>query len=100
MSNIYIKVEIGTFQGLFVAAITDAPEAYDGFGTFTLETINDEADESSKIFRLVLIRTEHLQWQTGRYSSGLYSCDHEAADRLTDQEQITNIILKKVGFLS
>ena len=44
---------------------TSAPEDYDGFGTFTI----CEFDGT----RTVLIRDEHLLWQTARYFSGLKS---------------------------
>lgn len=43
---------------------TTAPERYDGFGTVTLTTYDDE--------RYVLIPEVALEWQLSRYGSGLY----------------------------
>lgn len=41
---------------------TNAPADYDGFGTFAVTEYEGT--------RTVLIRTEHYNWQTMRYSSG------------------------------
>lgn len=46
---------------------TDAPKEYDGFGTFCVCEFDGQ--------RVVLIRDEHLSWQSARYSSGLHSCN-------------------------
>lgn len=48
---------------------TSAPVAYDGFGTFTVQ----EWTGDGRTWRLVLILDRNLQWQSGRYSSGMYS---------------------------
>lgn len=45
---------------------TDAPAAYDGFGT---TTIQDDHEGN----RVVWIHAEHQTWQIGRYASGMYS---------------------------
>jgi hypothetical protein len=49
--------------GEYTFGYTNAPESYDGFGTLSLSAEGDE--------RLVGIRNEHLNWQVGRYASGL-----------------------------
>lgn len=45
------------------AFLTNAPEAYDGFGTWTVSRCDDGQ-------RLVRIYHDHLEWQTKRYASG------------------------------
>jgi len=47
--------------------ITNAPEAYDGFGTFT-------TGRPSETERTVRIHHDHLEWQRNRYGSGLFAC--------------------------
>jgi hypothetical protein len=44
---------------------TNAPKAYDGFGTTTMSEIDEDK-------RLVWIYTEHQTWQLQRYISGMY----------------------------
>lgn len=53
---------------------TSAPEAYDGFGTVTVET-TAYRDNSGRPFRKVEIPEEAQfnNWQTDRYGSGLYA---------------------------
>jgi hypothetical protein len=46
--------------------ITNAPEAYDGFGTWTVRHAND--------MRVVRIYNDHQEWQLKRYGSGLFCC--------------------------
>lgn len=50
---------------------TSAPVAYDGFGTFTVYQY-DSGDKADS-FRIVAIRSEHVNWQTARYSSGNFA---------------------------
>lgn len=45
---------------------TNAPVDYDGFGTFAIHEYDG--------VRTVLIRCEHWNWQTARYSSGNKWC--------------------------
>lgn len=52
-----------------VTYFTDAPEAYDGFGTRTLDIVGMRR---GNFFREVAIPAEHVDWQTSRYASGLY----------------------------
>jgi hypothetical protein len=54
---------------------TKAPKNYDGFGTFTINEYYGT--------RTVLIRAEHFQWQTARYSSGIHGWEptlHDEGD--------------------
>ncbi len=52
---------------------TTAPEAYDGFGTVTLELLPTLHNRGSdKPFRKVEIQDEALGWQIARYESGMY----------------------------
>jgi hypothetical protein len=50
--------------------ITNAPEAYDGFGTYTLDYLPGG-------YRRVSVRDEHRYWQEMRYRSGLYAAEEE-----------------------
>lgn len=52
---------------------TSAPEAYDGFGTHTTDT-EVAVDHRGRVLRKAAIDPEHLNWQSMRYSSGLYAC--------------------------
>ncbi len=53
--------------------VTNAPEAYDGFGTETVEAILHWMDRGMHTrYRRVRILEEHLDWQTARYRSGMY----------------------------
>lgn len=58
---------------------TDAPEAYDGFGTRTLLTTRVRGQVSNNPIRKVSIDPDHLEWQQGRYMSGMYFCLTEEA---------------------
>lgn len=64
-----ITVAIGGESVTYWIAETSAPKAYDGFGTFT---VAEYSGENGKLWRIVLIREENLNWQAGRYNSGLY----------------------------
>lgn len=59
-----------------VIAYTDAPEAYDGFGTTTLQVMGKTSSRCVRhahgAIRKVAIHPEHLRWQTTRYESGMY----------------------------
>jgi len=64
-----LPVKIGTFETTLHLFETTAPEAYDGFDTFTLATAHTKAGP----VRLVAISKRNLEWQTGRYASGLHT---------------------------
>lgn len=49
--------------------VTDAPEAYDGFGTRTVEILGQLR---GKPLRLVETPEDHVEWQRGCYLSGMY----------------------------
>jgi len=55
----------------YVHTITDAPEAYDGFGTETVELLG-KLDRNGNVVRLVRTPARHAQWQRMRYGSGLH----------------------------
>ena len=57
-----ITVKSETPSQLFV---TDAPEEYDGFGTYTVDRIDAKR-------RIVDIADIHSRWQIGRNSSGMH----------------------------
>jgi hypothetical protein len=50
--------------GEYTLGYSTSPEAYDSFGTMTVSADGEE--------RLVAIRNEHVEWQVGRYASGLH----------------------------
>ncbi len=54
-----------------VLRYTDAPEAYDGFGTRTIDP-NAGVDKNGRVIRLVAIEEAHRVWQVSRYESGAY----------------------------
>lgn len=53
--------------------VTPANDRYDGFGTETVMVL-DQKTRSGNHWRLVEILDEHFNWQTMRYSSGMYPC--------------------------
>jgi hypothetical protein len=64
-----IIVQIGNDEAvLYHLRQTRAPKDYDGFGTIEL------ADAGGEYGRLVLIRDQHYDWQSSRYSSGFFAC--------------------------
>ena len=83
MSNTHLKVQIGNFTIDGVLIVTDAPRAYDGFGTVEVQNFESPVEVGGVYTkgdaRLVLVRSEHLDWQTSRYSSGLHAA-HPAED--------------------
>lgn len=52
--------------------LTTAPEAFDGFGTFTVGGVPLPADAPENA-RAVAIEVRHVEWQTLRYGSGLFA---------------------------
>jgi hypothetical protein len=67
-----IEVRIGAAGYVcYYAVQTSAPIDYDGFGTIELSCWeHDGVQGNNKRTRVVLVRGEHLNWQTARYSSG------------------------------
>lgn len=51
---------------------TNAPEAYDGFGTKTLRVVG--TDKRDRPIREVSIEPDHFKWQSMRYRSGMHPC--------------------------
>ena len=67
-----------SLSALYYRYWTDAPTAYDGFGTVTVD--NHER------YREVLVQAEHAKWQVARYMSGMYAVTpSEAADQVQYQ---------------
>lgn len=69
-----ILEEIPAYPDAVVLA-TEAPEAYDGFGTRTLALIGQS--KRGNAVRLVLVHREHFTWQTERYASGSHAFTSE-----------------------
>lgn len=53
----------------FLPRYTTAPLAYDGFGTQAVAIVGTYCGQP---LRLVRVRAEHLEWQDGRYGSGMH----------------------------
>lgn len=68
-----VAISIGDETVNYFIATTSAPREFDGFGTLTLAEI--PAGKHDKLWRVVLIRSEHLGWQSSRYSSGLHAVE-------------------------
>ena len=64
-----ITVKIGTIEKNYFLRLTSAPRNYDGFGTIEIESNEDE--------RIILIDSINIDWQEGRYTSGMYVCKDE-----------------------
>jgi hypothetical protein len=87
-----IKIQIGQDECVFVVKQTNAPQAYDGFGTFAVYEYGPE--NSADFLRIVLIREEHLSWQLPRYSSGM----HTATDcDLITESDVAEILWKRIA---
>lgn len=70
-------IEVNAYdQGEIVLCYTDAPAAYDGFGTTPIKLIRQT--RQGRDLRQVLILKTHLDWQANRYRSGLYVCLDQA----------------------
>ena len=77
MSTNTVEIKIADDSVTYVAGLTDAEEVYDGFGTIEVkrmpkEVLNQPETCRGQEVRLVLVREEHIQWQTGRYHSGVH----------------------------
>ena len=73
--------------------VTNAPVAYDGFGTFTL--LEFLAHRDGRDFRAVAIESGNSHWQTERYASGcnvtLTFCQYEEWVRLGLFEEVVSV---------
>ena len=69
-----INVTIGSVEDrvTYLIAETQAPKDYDGFGTLSLVEI-PHGSEGRNPTRIVLIRSEHANWQIPRYNSGNFA---------------------------
>jgi hypothetical protein len=94
-----ITVEITAFGKTnpvtFHALDTNAPSEYDGFGTLEIARwFEDENDRYA--MRTVLVRDEHVGWQTARYASGM----HTPTPSVHDVEHIVQELWKRIGTAS
>ena len=58
-----VTVQVGRIKQDFVFVKTDAPQAYDGMGTFTIRQFKRD--------RFIAVQLEHYNWQMGRNASGM-----------------------------
>ena len=56
----------------YVERYTTAPEAYDGFGTKTIEIVGYYRNDPTRPVRKISVNPDHLDWQSGRNGSGLH----------------------------
>jgi hypothetical protein len=70
-NRVNVSITINGYERTYELWETSAPDGYDGFGTFTIIDDNGK-DERGRPCRYVLIDKKHVDWQTGRYSSGLF----------------------------
>lgn len=82
-----MKLVIGNVEKTYKAFETTAPESYDGFGTLSL--LGDER------LRIVLIEERHLDWQLGKYGSGLFQTEASDLSEKYFEELIYQRILGK-----
>jgi hypothetical protein len=75
-----ITVTIGTFERSYTLVETNAPQRYDGFGTFEVYDSGPKDRSDADQTRFVLVDDKHLEWQQGRYGSGLYVSKVEEND--------------------
>src|SRR5262245_60614465 len=68
-----IPIQIGSISTHYHLYRTTAPQAYDGFGTISVDTSRLAKGHGEDVERYVLIDAEHLTWQVGRYASGLHA---------------------------
>jgi len=61
-----------------VVLYTDAPVAYDGMGTSTLDADTGQTTKRGAAVRIVQVAREHLEWQVSRYRSGMHYASEEA----------------------
>lgn len=66
-----IKIRLGDFEDEYTAFMTNSPRVYDGFSTFTLHEIPNP--DKFELPRLILIAERDIEWQRGRYGSGLHT---------------------------
>lgn len=95
MRTFTIKLD-DDFTREYVAVVTDAPRAYDGFGTFTIKDFGSNVDIEGQITRgdarMVLVDREHLEWQRGRYYSDMHSAIIDRVENVFTQRDITNAV--------
>lgn len=97
MRTLTIKIA-DDFTREYVVVVTDAPQDYDGFGTFSIYSFNSEVDIDGQITRgparLVLVERDHLEWQRARYYSGMHSAIVDGVEEVFSQRDITERIYR------
>lgn len=94
-----IDLQIASFKTVLHIHETTAPEAYDGFGTFTIAESRAHKGES-RTTRLVAIRQEHVEWQRGRYGSGFHASqplgEHGSTNFYLDVDDLIELFLARL----
>ena len=92
MENSY-ALNLNGYERVYRLYRTNAPKAYDGFGTLELYSGGD--------WRHVLINVDNEVWQTGRYGSGMHVAENETLTKslknwITDKlyERISKVEFK------
>lgn len=103
-----LEINVGTIKANYTLCLTDAPCAYDGFGTLLVVdyeqrvTVGDATHPWPRPARgparLVAIRDEHFDYQTGRYGSGLH-CVWDGDDVLVGALHLTARDIDEILFL-
>jgi hypothetical protein len=84
-----IDIKIGEKETRWEIWDTTAPPDYDGFGTFT---IYDQRHGKEGGCRTVLIRSEHKDWQLGRYQSG----NHQQKESVFDAAHVATYLWNRL----
>lgn len=95
-----LDLQIGSYKTTFHLFDTTAPEAYDGFGTITIRTYENDG----RTHRLVGVNgLANVAWQTGRYGSGLNPCypfdpnREESMFWQVSERAIVDVLLKRLS---
>jgi hypothetical protein len=91
-----IEIKINGDSVTYHVKRTTAPKDYDGFGTITVYEYDAGPEYKRDSFRIVLIRDEHLNWQTARYASGLHT-PSEPEESFVDERHVTDILWKRLA---
>lgn len=94
MENVLIKITLNTFTQDYQAFYTNAPRGYDYSYCIPIQGDNDPSKDSR---RIVLIPVNRLDYQTGRYASGLYQFEACDAGEMPDSAIIELLHERLVG---
>ena len=98
-----LEINVGTIKANYTLCLTDAPCAYDGFGTLLVIDYGQPVAHPGGYAtrgpaRLVAIREERLAWQTGRYGSGLH-CAWDGDEEIVGALHLTPRDIEEILFL-